>query len=269
MPPCQQLSRRTTNEAQTPGGSSAIVDSLTQAHAGLTGPVKVQRNGEEIKVTYTNKSDKADRCTGFVLNYDELVNSEIPKLAESGTSSPASVIGPVLAEKNNGAVLAFDKEGKPVSWSGEDAPKKTADGTRGATAPDRVTAAIEPGQSVEWTVTKPASDAVGLLLCNGGKNIHRGIEDSILFDQIGDKLGPAGSLVDGSSAEGSAGGAFVSSISFLAKIIEFFNNLFENLKKIFTGGGSSNGSSNGAEDAPAAGGDNGDNGDNGNGDADA
>ncbi|RIX33140.1 hypothetical protein D3M95_11085 [Corynebacterium falsenii] len=230
-----------TPPAMGAGGSSSILDSLNTANEALNGPVKVKRNAEGLTVTYTNETDKPQKCSGLVLPYDQVVAKGLDK--PDGPSG-LNLLGTLfdIVNQGNSAVLFYEKDAdgvkQPASLSGADAKGKASKGTMGATT-SGLLPATEPGANRTWTATSPDKDAVAVILCDGffGTNLttYKGIEDSIFFQQVGDQLGSAGSVATGSSDNPTVAGSVTTSIPALISIIEFFNRVVETFQNFFTG----------------------------------
>lgn len=239
--PSAHAQEATTPPAQGAGGSSSILDSLNTANAALNGPVKVKRNAEGLTITYTNETEKSQKCSGLALPYDQVVAKGLDK--PDGPSS-LNLLGTIfdIVNQGNSAVLFYEKESEgvkqPASLSGVEAKGKASKGTMGATTASLLPA-TEPGASRTWTATAPDKDAVAVILCDGffGTNLstYKGIEDSIFFHQVGDQLGSAGSAVSGSSDNPTVAGSVTSSLPGIISIIEFFNRVVETIQNFFTG----------------------------------
>lgn len=220
--------------------SASILESLATADEGLNGPVKVKRNGEELTVTYTNETESEQKCSGLVLPYSEVVKEGLDK-ADPETTDGLELLRKFnsIVDRGDSAVLNYEsKDGAqvPTARSGADAVGKGLEGAAGATT----SAFLNPtpaGEAVTWTASNPEKDAVAIILCDGvlgsGVKNYRGIEQSIFFGEVKDKLGPVGSVVDGSSESPALAGSITRSIPGLASIIDFFSGLMKNLKSFF------------------------------------
>ncbi|HIW96011.1 MAG TPA: hypothetical protein H9867_05950 [Candidatus Corynebacterium gallistercoris] len=232
--------------AMDASSSASILESLATADEGLNGPVKVKRNGSEVVVTYTNETVAEQKCSGLALPYAEVVKEGLDK-ADPATTSGIALLGKFndIIKRGDSAVMNFVKEGEgenqvqvPATWSGKDAIPNWGKGTMGAVLATGLKP-IAPGEAVTWTMANPSKDAVAIILCDGnfGSNVknYKGIEQSIFFDQVKDKLGPAGSVVDGSSNSPLIAGSITSFIPGFSAIIEFFSGLMNALKALFGG----------------------------------
>ena len=135
------------------GGSSSILDSLNTANEALNGPVKVKRNAEGLTVTYTNETEKPQKCSGLVLPYDQVVAKGLDK--PDGPSG-LNLLGTLfdIVNQGNSAVLFYEKDAdgvkQPASLSGADAKGKASKGTMGAT-----TSGLLPPLNREQTAPGP------------------------------------------------------------------------------------------------------------------
>lgn len=238
-------------------GLKAIVEQLTTAYESLTGPVKVTRDGKTkvLSVTYTNGSDKPQLCSGLALPYSEVKAEGLDqKGADEDREKTLKAFDTILG-KGGSAVFGADAAGKPISAEGQAAAEQVFD--LGLQAAVGGGVAVKPKESVTWTMKLPEKQATGIVMCDGNiltgqkQKVNKGIEQDVLFDSVKEKLGSAGSVVDGSSKNPTAAGSFISSIPFLTKILEFLSGIFDFFKNLFNPKGEGSSSAKGSSDQKA------------------
>lgn len=63
----EDVSLRSQSDQIPEGSLQRITEQLGTAYEALTSEVKVVRNGENVTVTYTNKTEAAQKCSGLVM----------------------------------------------------------------------------------------------------------------------------------------------------------------------------------------------------------
>lgn len=240
-------------QAAEESGIKAIVTELTTAHDALTGPVKMVRDGKTLSVTYTNKTEAQQSCSGLALPYKDVKAAGLnkPGAEEQEPGVLVETFAGILA-KNESAVFGVENDKNTVAEGDKAASQILSLGLQGAIGSG---AKIQPGKSQTWTMTLPTAQATGIVLCDGNAflgvspKVYKGIEQDVLFENAKDKLGSAGSIVDGSSKNPTVAGSFINSIPFLTKLLEFLGGIFDFFKNLFNPQGEKGSSSKGSSEA--------------------
>ncbi|KGM19100.1 hypothetical protein [Corynebacterium auriscanis] len=240
-------------QAVEESGIKAIVTELTSAHDALTGPVKVVRDGEKLSVTYTNNTEARQSCSGLALPYKDVKAAGLnkPGADEQESTELVKTFTGILS-KNESAVFGVEKGEIAVAEGEKAAAKVLSLGLQGAIGSG---AKIKPGESQTWTMTLPVAQATGIIMCDGNAlfgvspRVYKGIEQDVLFENVKDKLGSVGSVVDGSSKNPTVAGSFIKNIPFLTKILEFLGGFFDFFKNLFNPQGEKGSSSKGSSEA--------------------
>lgn len=159
-----------------------IVSDLDLANQALNGPVSVEPTENGATVSYTNKTEDAQKCGGMVFPYASIADADVDM------SNPIALATPI-EEGGDVTIVSADADGKPSATP--------LDGSLAAALIPFAFGGggvdVAAGKSVTWTVDNDKGPFAAAILCGSLDEINFGIDKQVVADQINGKI-PGGSL---------------------------------------------------------------------------